>query len=177
MAHLPLKSFDDICEMTKISFKKIVKSKVKEKALLFLKDLQKSHSKSKHLIYNDLNLQNYLKSDMTIKEKSFIFLAKSRMLDLKCNFKYGLTDLLCSKCRIEEENQEHLLSCTALVEKSVVNSEYIPQYDDIFSNDTKKLSMIGKILMIKFNLLKNDKTLCTNINLCAATVPQTVDKE
>ena len=52
------KSFDDICEMTKISFKKIVKSKVKEKALLFLKDLQKSHSKSKHLIYNDLNLQN-----------------------------------------------------------------------------------------------------------------------
>ena len=124
-----------------------------------------------------MELQNYLKSDLSIKEKSFIFLARSRMLDLKCNFKVGRSDLLCSKCGIEEETQQHLLSCALLVENSVVNSDYVPQYSDLFSNDSMKLRMIGRILITKFKLLKNDKTMCTNINLCAATVPQTVDME
>ena len=75
-------------------------------------------------------------------------------------------------CGIEEETQQHLLSCALLVENSVVNSDY-----DLFSNDSMKLRMIGRILITKFKLLKNDKTMCTNNNLCAATVPQTVDME
>ena len=171
------KSFDDISEISKDAFKKMVKEKVKKKALFFLKDLQQTHSKSKNLDYKDLELQNYLESDLSIKEKSFIFLARSRMLDLKCNFKVGRSDLLCSKCGIEEETQQHLLSCALLVENCVVNSDYVPQYSDLFSNDSMKLRMIGRILITKFKLLKNDKTMCTNNILCAATVPQTVDME
>ena len=83
-----------------------------------------------------MELQNYLKSDMSIKEKSFIFLARSRMLDLKCNFKVGKSDLLCRKGCMEEESQQHLLSCTYLIESSIVNSDYVPQYQDLFSNET-----------------------------------------
>ena len=96
------------------------------------------------------------------------------MLDLKCNFKVGKSDLLCRKGCMEEESQQHLLSCTYLIESSIVNSDYVPQYQDLFSNETMKLKSIGRILMTKFKLL-NDTTMCTNVNLCAASVPQTED--
>ena len=45
---------------------------------------------------------------MTIKEKTFIFGARSRMLDLKCNLKIGQSDVMCRKCLQAEENQKHL---------------------------------------------------------------------
>ena len=168
-------NFDEISEIPKVTFKNIVNSKVKQKALNFLRNEQQTHSKSKNLHYSDLKLQDYLMSGLSIKEKSFIFLARSRMLNVKCNFKVGRTDLICSKCGLEDEEQEHLLSCTALKENSLVSSDYVPKYSDIFSNDSKKLEMIGKILMTKFKLLKNDNPLCTDGKSGAATVQCDID--
>ena len=107
-------NFDEISEIPKVTFKNIVNSKVKQKALNFLRNEQQTHSKSKNLHYSDLKLQDYLMSGLSIKEKSFIFLARSRMLNVKCNLKVGRTDLLCSICGLEDEEQEPLLSCTAL---------------------------------------------------------------
>ena len=97
------------------------------------------------------------------------------MLDVKCNFKVGKTDLLCTKCGLVDEDQPHLLECSALRENSLVSSVYVPKYCDIFSNDTDKLQVIGKILMSKFKLLKNDKPLCTDNNSGAATVQCDID--
>ena len=71
--------------------------------------------------------------------------------------------------------QEHLLSCTALKENSLVSSDYVPKYSDIFSNDSKKLEMIGKILMTKFKMLKYDNPLCTDGKSGAATVQCDID--
>ena len=44
--------------------------------------------------YDTLELQDYLRSDqvLSIKEKSFIFAARSNMMDLKCNFKIVKAD-------------------------------------------------------------------------------------
>ena len=70
-------------------FKNIVKEKVKIAAFKFLTKLQETHSKSNNIKYQKLELQECLKSSnkMTIKEKTFIIGARSRMLDLKCNLK------------------------------------------------------------------------------------------
>ena len=116
---------------------------------------------------------------MTIKEKSFIFMARSRMLDVKCNFKIGKNNLLCRKCEVEDEFQNHLLNCEALKDNSLVKSDYTPSYEDLFSAETKKIEIIGKILMFKFKLLTNDNLMCTlNANYVgAAFVSQTKDLE
>ena len=113
-------NFDKIREISKEAFKKTVKNKIKEKAFQYLKEQQKTHSKARNMNYYELNLQSYLKpaSDMTIKEKSFIFMARSRMLDVHCNFKSGKSNLLCRKCLSEDETQKHLLSCKALNDNS-----------------------------------------------------------
>ena len=175
-----IESFDDIRETTKDAFKKYVKTKVKEKAFQYLKDLQNSHSKSQNIQYKELKLQEYLKptSSMTIKEKSFIFMARSRMLDVNCNFKIGKSTLLCRKCGIENESQKHILSCKALQDNSLIDSDYAPSYEDIFGSNIDKIELIGKILMNKFKQLKSDNPLCT-VNpdnfTGAAIVAQTMD--
>ena len=97
---------------------------------------------------------------MNIKEKSFIFSARSRMIDVKCNFKSGLSDLKCRRCFKEDEDQKHLLSCSALSDNSIIDAGYLPQYEDLFSDSDKKIEKIGKILMTKF--IQFNLPMCTD---------------
>ena len=114
--------------------------------------------------YKNLELQDYLKSKnkMNIKEKSFIFGARSRMLQVKCNFKIGQSDLKCRECFQSDEDQQHLLVCPALADNSVLDAGYLPQYQDLYSDNTERIENIGKILMTKFKLFNS--TMCTDIH-------------
>ena len=76
------------------------------------------------------------------------------MLDLKCNYKAGKSDLKCRKCQMFDEDQEHLLNCADLSDNSVLSSqEYLPVYQDLFCDNTIKIKNIGQILHQKFKLL------------------------
>ena len=68
-----------------------MKEKIRIKAFHYLVQLQQTHNKSKNVKYEELKLQDYLspKNEMTIKEKSFVFAARTRMMDVKGNFKQG----------------------------------------------------------------------------------------
>ena len=68
-------SFEDIKKTSKLSFKQLVKERVKTKAFQYLTGVQKTHSKSINLKYSELKLQEYLEpnNEMTIKEKAFIY--------------------------------------------------------------------------------------------------------
>ena len=69
-------------------------------------------------------MQEYLtpKISMKIKEKSFIFAARTRMIDVYGNFKQGKTNILCRKCLNEVEEQIHLLDCQALNDNGIMNA-------------------------------------------------------
>ena len=100
---------------------------------------------------------------MTIQEKSFVFSARSRMLDVKGNFKQGKPNILCRRCNNEDELQSHLLTCSALCDNSIVNAGQLPDYEDIFCNNPQKIEKIAKILMKKYHLLVSDSiTMCTD---------------
>ena len=147
-------SFEDIGKISKHEFKERIKTQVRSKALEYLKQIQRTKSKSSSMNYEILQLQDYLKpgNNLTIQMKAFIFNARSRMINVKCNYKIGQTDLKCRKCLSEDEDQEHLLKCPALVDNSVVSGE-MPSYQDLFSNHTEKVIKISYILQSKFNLL------------------------
>ena len=117
--------------------------------------IQATHSKSKNIVYKKLGIQTYLSPDssLTIKEKSFIFSARARMIDVKANFKVGKTNLRCRKCLKEEETQSHLLECPELMDNSVMIGSDIPKYEDLFSTDMDKVEVIGRILLQKFHKL------------------------
>ena len=68
---------------------------------------------------------------------------------------------MCRKCLQAEENQKHLLECPKLADNSILNTGYLPQYEDLYSDDTEKIQCIGKILLTKFKLF-NLKTMCAD---------------
>ena len=77
--------------------------------------------------------------------------ARLNMLEVHANFKLGRSDIKCRKCGFEEENQEHLMSCSALSDNSLVSSN--SEYQDINGRNTSKISHVGRILMSKYKKL------------------------
>ena len=147
-------SFEEISKYSKQSFKTLVKDSVKAKAFKELVGCQKKHSKGKEIVYRDLGLQNYLKaaSPLSIDEKRFLFAARTRGLRLENNFKQGKQDLRCRLCKDHIEDQQSLLSCSALKH---IKSPAQTEYNDIFSDNMDKLTAIAK-------LLKNLPWMCQN---------------
>ena len=94
-------TMEEIAGTSKLRFKEIIKNKVEMKALQYLTKLKDFHSKAKNIKHENIKLQPYLLSEnknLTINEKKFIFAARTRMLDLKGNFKTGMSDRRCRKC-------------------------------------------------------------------------------
>ena len=153
--------FQSIKSTSKAVFKTLIKNKIKTKAFNDLVEVQQTHSKSVNVNYSEFKLQEYLSpnNEMTIKQKSFLFAARTHMIDLKANFKQGKSDLLCRICRIEEEDQSHLLSCQALCDGSLIKDGNLPTYEDLYSENSLNVETIGRILMQKYQLFKT--TMCT----------------
>ena len=101
--------------MTKYSFKRIIKTKVKEAALSFLMQKKKGHSKLNNLIYTTLKMQPYFKSKrLNANQVKQLFRFRTRMSNIKANFKSKYTKIgyLCPlKCGQYEDDQ-HLLKCS-----------------------------------------------------------------
>ena len=141
--------------VSKAGWKDIVSKNVQKSAFRYLTDLKSTHSKARDILHQNLQLQSYLGSsgnNLTIQEKQFIFAARTRMLDVKANFKSSESDLSCRKCRNATESQEHLLSCEALLDGNLVLNS--PHYEDILGVDREKIIVMGRILIEKYNLLK-----------------------
>ena len=86
---------------------------------------------------------------MTNKEKAFAFAARSHMLDLRGNFKYGKANINCSLGCDQMEDQPHILSCPAINAQTETND-----YNDIYGNDPIKVQAITKKLMKRFSEFK-----------------------
>ena len=87
-------------------------------------------------------------SGLTKNEKLFMFLAKTRNLDLKDNFKYKWDNLLCPipKCA-EIDDQKHLYLGKCLYNKEANNSSV---YEELFSNNHEKSVNVMRILKLNF---------------------------
>jgi hypothetical protein len=113
------KTEDEIKKMKKYSFKKLVHKKVQEASQEYLLSLRNdpSRSKSKNIVPSK-EMKHYLKTNLiSTEEKLLLFLMKSRMNNLKWNFKSkyknNLNCLLCKKGF--EESESHLLQCDELI--------------------------------------------------------------
>ena len=162
-------TFDQIRSYSKDAFKIIVKKHVKAAAFKMLISLQQTHSKAQITKYSELDLQTYLGSEknfMTNKEKAFAFTARSHMLNVKCNFKFGKADLKCRFGCDKDETQDHLYDCPAI--NDVIRSSY--SYNDLFSNDPAKVKSVTKVLMERHQRLESQNTSVNRQPLpCSAT--------
>ena len=85
-------------------------------------------------------------NELTRKQTSLIFKARTRMLKVKGNYKNGYTDLTCRMCKSEEESQTHILETCSVIHPD--DAIKVPKRK-LFTEDTGTLrevaSTIGKI--------------------------------
>ena len=150
-------NFNQIEHMKKEDLQKIIKDACKISALEYLNKVKSKHSKVLHIPHSTLDMQPYLKPNhITIMEAKFIFSVRTRMLDVKTNFKNKYNDLKCPNC-MEEDSQSHLLSCDKIVSQSEIVTE-IPKYENIFGTNLDEILKVTRILSKNFKERNNLKS-------------------
>ena len=108
---------EKISNMKKYSFKKWLKKNILDKAFEILSEKKNTHSKMDETQYYKFVIQNYLKSDSCLKniEKYLLLKFRTRMAEVKVNFKGKYEDLLCPLCNIKQDSQSHLFNWNGLI--------------------------------------------------------------
>ena len=148
-------TFEEIRKMSKQKFKTIVKEKISQVAFVFLQEEKGKLSKVKDLQYNKLKIQPYLLPNnlADVRLAKFVFSLRSRMLDIKCNYKNNHSDLCCPVCKAENDDQQHLLLCEGLKDFSVADK--LPNYEDLLGNNFEKVIVIARILKKQYEARKS----------------------
>ena len=133
----------EIANMSKMKFKKIVKEQIQHKVMAYLIGLQNSHKKSQSL-HLEAKMQEYLvSSEISLRDKKLLFKLRSKMLNVKSNFKNLHTNLHCSLCldKESEENEVHLLSCP-FIKNKIGNELEDVNFGDIFLGINKQVKAV-----------------------------------
>ena len=133
----------EISKMKKSKFRKIVNSQIRELAKEHLVNLKMKHSKLEN-ISDCYRMEKYLTSScISTDEKQTLFKFRTRMIEVKSNFKYQFSqDLKCYFC-LNEDTQSHVLSCREIT-KDIDISEV--KYEHIFSDSLNKQEKVAKVL-------------------------------
>ena len=113
----------------------------------------------KDLHYQRLEMQEYLKTnELSLIEKKLLFKFRTRMVEVGHNFGRKVQ---CPVCFIAPDNQQHLLSCVRIkVSVPEIFKNTQSKYEDIFSNNIKKMKKVIQLLELairKREELKNVK--------------------
>ena len=101
-------------------------------------------SKTENLSHEKLLLQSYLQSTQIYPDKAKnIFKFRTRMAEVKANFKQYYKTYLCPLGCNMEDTQEHLLYCKEIYGHDVNENQF---YKHIFSNNLSKLVKIEEKL-------------------------------
>ena len=134
--------------------------------MIYLQDIQKNHSKVKHIKYTQLRTQAYLKSALFSNDDvKLVFALRTRTAEqFKANFpnKYQGRTACPLQCKDENgdvvaDTQQHLLSCD--VSKSadidVQRKKESANYEHLFSDNLKNMkdciSLYKELLRMKEN--------------------------
>ena len=152
---------EDIESMKEENYRSMVRKKTEESALKYLNRMKEKHSKVMDISHTSLDMQPYLEADdTTIQERKFLFSLRSRMVDVKTNYRGKYTDTICPCCNVEEDQQEHLLTCTKLDVFGTLVSSTV-NYDDLFGSDIPNQVSIMRILRARYKLRKKMKNCPT----------------
>ena len=154
-------NFNQIKLLKKEQLQKMVKSACEKSALEYLNQIKLKHSKVMDLQHKCWGKQEYLKpNQISIQEAKFIFLLRTRMLDVKCNFRNKYSDVKCPNCE-SDDSQAHILQCEKLVDTTSIASD-LPKYENIFEANCEKVLSVSRIISQNFskrNKLKSQKNV------------------
>ena len=103
--------------ISKDAFQKLVKVAIHKAAFVYLNSEKQKRDKVKHVEHRYLKLQPYLcPGQLEIKEAKLLFQLRTKMVDVRENFKNKYPDTMCPVCMgICRDSQEHVLECSVLL--------------------------------------------------------------
>ena len=107
---------EQLMGISKERFRVIVKKRIENIASKYISEIRYNNSKSKDIPFNGFKTAKYLLSkNLSIGEAQTLFKLRTRMVDVKDNFKNGQKEnMWCKTCQIFKETQQHLLDCPTL---------------------------------------------------------------
>ena len=151
-------NFDITEKQIKLTKKKIFKVKLKQKIIeasnKYLENIKERHSKVKHIVHKGLKMQPYFQNlTLSSKEKQILFRLRTRMTDVKENFKTMHTDISCNFCEKDyAQTDAHLLDCSFFINACPqLKDDYLVEYEDIFM-DIEAQVRVAKIYKLIFKI-------------------------
>ena len=138
--------------MKKLTFRNLVKKKIKDKTLQKLENLKKNHSKVKHLEHNAMVMQKYLQPNsvkMSKADAQLIFKLRCQVTQAKFNLKGKYDKLECRACKIEEETQKHIVECKVLSKEKV-------EYEKIYEGTVIEKLIITRKFQKNYEILEEE---------------------
>ena len=148
-------NLDNLKEMKKSQLKIILERSIKEFAFKELKVKKESHSKVRDLKHKTYEMQKYLKPNgekITQEEAKLIFKLRSKVTEVKQNFRGKYENVECELCH-EEETQAHIMTCRELNKHE--NKEAIPEFEEIYKQNVKNQIKIARKFKENFRVRKN----------------------
>ena len=108
--------------------------------------------------HEKFQFQKYFQpSGSSIDEVKLLFQLRSRMVDVRINFKNKYDDTLCPLCKAADDSQEHVFSCTKLTTNKNILIDDDIEYSHIFHSDVKK--QLSSVRMFKSLWIERKKLL------------------
>ena len=153
-------TFEEIENIPKATYKKIVKKRIKEKSFEYLLNLRnKRNGKGMDIDYTELRMQNYLRCedlDITNDERKLIFQLRTKMcFKVKSHFRSMHLNIVCEGCLTEESTTKHTLECPDLIGKNELVT-YLPDYKDLYEEDEDLQAYIARIFKDNLRRLPKD---------------------
>ena len=150
-------TIQEIEEMPKATYKKLIKKRIKEKAFEYLLSIRnKRNGKGMEILYTWLQMQTYLGSEdieITNEERKLIFQLRTQMsFNIKSHFRSMHTNTICEGCFSEESTTKHTLYCKNLIGKNEIVT-YLPIYEELYEEDEDSQVYIARILKDNFRRL------------------------
>ena len=111
-------------QLQKVAFEKLVEENQKK-------------TKTKHITYRYLKMQNYLAENRKTKQSKTIFKIRSGTFGIKACENWKHEDNLCIMCEIKEESFKHFMNCERYGEKTI-------DWESIYGNDEEKQNKIAR---------------------------------
>ena len=133
--------------------KSLLDKAIKEYTFKELTKKKENHSKVMSLKHKNLEMQKYLKPNKiaTIEESQEIFKMRSKVTDVKGNFKGKYDSIECNFCN-EDELQKHIMECKVINENK--KHENFLKYEDIFEQNVQNQVKIAREFLENMNIRK-----------------------
>ena len=107
---------EEIKTFKKEQFRKMIKLKIERNAAKYLEERRRAHSKSKNIKFRGFSPAKYLLSKkLSTEEVQTLFKLRTRMIDVKENFKSAnRNNMWCKTSHLFTETQQHLIDCPEL---------------------------------------------------------------